>query len=290
MGNYFEVGCSARILCCEPETAYPKPPTGAALPPVEPPTDTNICYTMVPPSILPPDDSTCWQWWTPPANGVMTENTPPAVKGCDYKPCEAAVCGCDNYCCETAWDISCRGYEAAQGDSTENNYFEPGCSAKLLCCEPESAYPDPPVGGALPGPNVDISQVTSTSTASSTSTSSATSTSTATLAPTSSPIGTSSPTIESKSSKKGSSKGTKGPKSSKKGSDCKGKGGKAGKKGSSSTGTKMPKSSSKSKGTKMPKSSKSNSSQSKGSKKARNVLTLRVHLHHQWDLLQCLQL
>merc|ERR1712176_1309743 len=31
------------------------------------------------------------------------------------------------------------------GDVYENNYFVHGCSAKLLCCEPESAFPDPPL-------------------------------------------------------------------------------------------------------------------------------------------------
>ena len=157
--NYFEVGCSARLLCCEPETAYPKPPVGAALPGID--SDSNeisasscqpgspgCCDTMVPPSYLPPDDSTCWQWWDPPADGVLQPGSAEPPKGCNYKPCESAVCGCDSYCCETAWDLSCRGYEGAQGDSTENNYFVDNCSAKILCCEPESAYPDPPVGGA----------------------------------------------------------------------------------------------------------------------------------------------
>ena len=28
---------------------------------------------MTPPSHMQPDDSTLWQWWVPPADGVMTE-------------------------------------------------------------------------------------------------------------------------------------------------------------------------------------------------------------------------
>ena len=161
--NYFVPGCSAKLLCCEPESAYPDPPIGGAMPPnavaVEIVTSTETsfqctpgtagcCETMIPPSYLPPDDSTCWQWWDPPANGVTVPGSSPTPKGCNYKPCQDAVCACDSYCCETAWDLSCRGYEGAQGDSTENNYFVDNCSAKILCCEPESAYPDPPVGGA----------------------------------------------------------------------------------------------------------------------------------------------
>ena len=164
--NYFVPGCSAKLLCCEQESAFPDPPIGAAmagatnLVAVVPafaleetkfacePGSPNCCETMIPPSYIPPDNSDCWQWWEPPADGVMTPDTPPPKKGCRYTPCQNAVCACDPYCCETAWDLSCRGYEGAQGDSTENNYFVDNCSAKILCCEPESAYPDPPVGGA----------------------------------------------------------------------------------------------------------------------------------------------
>merc|ERR1711923_522902 len=102
---------------------------------------------MIPPSFLPPDDSTCWQWWDPPANGVVSPGVSPP-KGCNYKPCQDAVCACDMYCCDTAWDLSCRGYHLNPSDIVDNNYFVDGCSAKMLCCEPESAYPDPPVGGA----------------------------------------------------------------------------------------------------------------------------------------------
>merc|ERR1719491_1352751 len=108
------------------------------------------CSTMIPPSFLAPDDSTCWQWWDPPANGVVLPGTV-TPKGCDYQPCQDAVCDCDDYCCNTAWDLSCRGYEYAQGDASKNNYFVDGCSAKILCCEQESAYPDPPIGGAIAG-------------------------------------------------------------------------------------------------------------------------------------------
>ena len=67
-----------------------------------------------------------------------------------------------------ACDLSCRGHIDPQGDSTENNYFVDNCSAKISYCEPESAYPDPPVGGALPEPNVDMLQTTETSTRTST--------------------------------------------------------------------------------------------------------------------------
>merc|ERR1712151_619066 len=275
--NYFVPGCSAKLLCCEQESAFPDPPIGAAMAAIADgfvqvnpafaeagtsdicvPGSEGCCDTMIPPSFLPPDDSTCWQWWDPPADGVMTPGTAPPPKGCNYKPCEAAVCACDPYCCETAWDLSCRGYHLNAEDTVDNNYFVDGCSAKMLCCEPESAYPDPPVGGALPEPNVDISQVTSTSTATSTETSTATSsgTSTATLSPTvSPPIATTSPTMAIKSSKKGS-KGKKGSKKGCKGKGKAGKAGKAGKKGSSA-------------GTKMPKSSTSKGSKSKGSKSSK---------------------
>merc|ERR1719232_274080 len=118
---------------------------------------TGVCPTMIPPSPLAPDDSTCWQWWDPPANGILpTGETPP--KGCDYKPCQDAVCECDNYCCDTAWDLSCRGYHLHSSDTVDNNYFVDGCSAKMLCCEPESAFPDPPIGGGISMQEVTISQ------------------------------------------------------------------------------------------------------------------------------------
>merc|ERR1712151_1413005 len=108
----------------------------------------DCCETMVPPSFLPPDDSTCWLWWDPPADGQPVPGMHDPPKGCNYQPCQDAVCECDPYCCNTAWDLSCRGYEMHSGDEVENNYFVDGCSAKILCCEPESAFPDPPPGGA----------------------------------------------------------------------------------------------------------------------------------------------
>merc|ERR1719356_930173 len=74
----------------------------------------GICSTMIPPSPLPPDDSTCWQWWVPPPDGVIPSGSPTPPTGCNYAPCEAAVCDCDSYCCETAWDLSCRGYYMQQ--------------------------------------------------------------------------------------------------------------------------------------------------------------------------------
>jgi len=106
----------------------------------------GICSTMIPPSFLAPDDSTCWQWWTPPSNRVVPSGVVPP-RGCDYKPCQDAVCACDDYCCNSAWDLSCRGYSSAQGHGT--NYFVNGCSAKMLCCEQESAYPEPPASGKM---------------------------------------------------------------------------------------------------------------------------------------------
>merc|ERR1740121_1050516 len=110
----------------------------------------GICPTMIPPSPLPPDNSDCWQWYIPPAGGKLPPDSPAPPQGCSYTPCQDAVCDCDPYCCNSAWDLSCRGYYMKSGDSIENNYFIPGCSAKLLCCEPQSAFPDPPVGDAQP--------------------------------------------------------------------------------------------------------------------------------------------
>jgi len=182
--NYFVDGCSAKMLCCEQESAYPDPPVGGAGGSITmnevsiSKTEINIsgggssggydysyqcspgspgcCSTMIPPSFLPPDDSTCWQWWDVPANGVVPPGANPP-KGCNYKPCQDAVCQCDPYCCDTAWDLSCRGYHLNPADVVDNNYFVDGCSAKMLCCEPESAYPDPPIGGALPDQSGSIS-------------------------------------------------------------------------------------------------------------------------------------
>jgi len=162
--NFFVDNCSARILCCEPETAYPKPqpvlPPAEAVPEVLPDTSNqcepgspNCCATLSPPSFIAPDDSTCWQWWDPPADGIMKPDTPTPQKGCDYQPCQDSVCACDSYCCETAWDLSCRGYTMSAGDAVENNYFVDQCSARVLCCETESSFPKPPQA-VNPGPEV----------------------------------------------------------------------------------------------------------------------------------------
>ena len=149
--NYFVDQCSARNLCCEPETASPKPEAvnsgsevANSTPEVISVVDTSFectpgspdcCETMIPPSYFPPNDSTCWQWFTPPANGIPTDNIADPQKGCNYQPCQDAVCACDPYCCNAAWDLSCRGYEIQPGDGVENNYFVNGCSAKVLCCD-----------------------------------------------------------------------------------------------------------------------------------------------------------
>lgn len=170
--NYFAEGCSARSLCCEQETAFPKPPmlsssnpTSANIPSSSPnadnqpffasvpiaiptiPVPPNIiiqtpqptimvdtCATMIPPSKVAPNDSDCWQWYDP------NNNSKPGTPGCDYKPCQDAVCACDSYCCDIAWDLSCRGY-----NDGSDNYYVVGCSASLLCCEQDDAYPKPPV-------------------------------------------------------------------------------------------------------------------------------------------------
>ena len=81
----------------------------------------GLCATMgnVPP---PPEESTCWQYWVPPANGIITADTPDPQKGCDNEACEKAVCDCDSYCCDVAWDESCRGYQQ-ESNGPEDNYF-----------------------------------------------------------------------------------------------------------------------------------------------------------------------
>jgi len=143
--NYFSNGCSARLLCCEQETSFPKPPMVISNPPPTTcsPGEEDCCATMKPPSILARDDSTCWQWWDAFADGKISPDAPPPTKGCDYEPCQEAVCECDDYCCRVAWDLSCRGYELEPGD-TGTNYFVEGCSARVLCCEQDSAFPKPP--------------------------------------------------------------------------------------------------------------------------------------------------
>ena len=95
----------------------------------------GVCNTMIPPSPLAPGDSSCWDWYVPPADSVLTPDMSDPPKGCDYAPCQDAVCACDPYCCNSAWDLSCRGYFIESGDELENNYFKDACSAKLLCCE-----------------------------------------------------------------------------------------------------------------------------------------------------------
>jgi len=279
--NYFVNGCSAKLLCCEPESAFPDPPVGGALPmpPIEPddnsctPGSEGCCDTMIPPSYFPPDDSTCWQWWDPPADGVMKPGMPEPPKGCNYTPCQDAVCACDSYCCETAWDLSCRGYHLHEGDMEDNNYFVDGCSAKILCCEPESAFPDPPVGGAVGIEQVATATATSTGTETGTASGSATLTLTGTSSGTGSvsvseapsisfaPTGvnaTHSPTSSGKGKGKGGSKkGSKGAKGSKK---SKGKG-----KGGSKKGPK---------GTKGPKSAKKGSKSSKSKKSSTSLPTI----------------
>lgn len=152
--NWFVQGCSASILCCEPESAFPDFLPEAASPP--PPETADVCTgldyvqgNMCPcmeGNPVPPDDSTCWQWWTPPPDGVLSANDALPTKGCDYAPCEKAVCDCDDYCCQTAWDESCRGYKFSGLGQVEDNYFVQGCSASILCCEPESASPDYIIG------------------------------------------------------------------------------------------------------------------------------------------------
>jgi len=146
--NFFSSGCSAKILCCEQETAYPKSkpiPRSEILNTTCTPGAENCCATMSPPSIQAPDNSSCWQWWDAFVDGELLPNPPSAQKGCDYEPCQEAVCACDDYCCRVAWDLSCRGYELEPGDVGVTNYFAEGCSARLLCCEQDSAFPKPPM-------------------------------------------------------------------------------------------------------------------------------------------------
>jgi len=120
----------------------------------------NICSTMIPPSPVPPDGSTCWRWYNTPSDGITKVGTPPPQKGCNYKPCQDAVCFCDPYCCSTAWDLSCRGYDNTDG--VEDNFFVNGCSAMVLCCEPDSAYPKYKVETTTYGGATASSTVTST--------------------------------------------------------------------------------------------------------------------------------
>lgn len=100
---------------------------------------------MIPPSLPPPSNSTCWSYWDPPLieENQTTIAIPKDKKGCDYKPCEAAVCACDSYCCDIAWDSSCRGFninKKTNGKSKKDNPFTSGCSASILCCEPQTSH------------------------------------------------------------------------------------------------------------------------------------------------------
>jgi len=131
--NFFASGCSAKILCCEPpQSVLPSPDDNTSFQ-CNPDSDEDCCASMVPPSFYPPRNSTCWDWWDTPMDGILPPDVEP-TKGCDYQPCQDSVCACDSYCCDTAWDRSCRGYFQEIGKG-QNNYFEEGCSAKILCCE-----------------------------------------------------------------------------------------------------------------------------------------------------------
>jgi len=132
--NYFANDCSAMSLCCEPVNAYPDP--------INPYHKCEVgsfgcCNTMIPPSFVPPRDSTCWDYYSVPESGIIPLGYKPQ-KGCDYSPCQNAVCACDDYCCEVIWDISCRGNEGPK----EDNALVNSCSAEALCCE--HGIPDTP--------------------------------------------------------------------------------------------------------------------------------------------------
>ena len=90
--NYFVSGCSARILCCEPDVPPVPAPVAQAVLPILSEIKDVICENIKTPP--PPITSTCWEWWTPPANGIVTSDMPEPQKGCDHKPCQDAVCQC----------------------------------------------------------------------------------------------------------------------------------------------------------------------------------------------------
>ena len=110
--NYFVTGCSARILCCEeiiaPGLSPVAAPIAQAVLPILGEVKEFICENIG--TEPPPVTSTCWQWWTPPSDGIVTSDMPEPQKGCDYEKCQNVVCACDSYCCDMAWDESCRGY------------------------------------------------------------------------------------------------------------------------------------------------------------------------------------
>jgi len=122
--NYFVGECSAKNLCCEDKKNEVSPDDSFECSPGT----SGCCNTLIPPSFIPPNDSSCWKWWDPPADGILPPGADPPPKGCDYTPCQRAVCECDDYCCNAAWDISCRGREDQEATSA-------ACSAKVLCCE-----------------------------------------------------------------------------------------------------------------------------------------------------------
>lgn len=136
--NYFNVGCAASKLCCEPEGAYPKPPLPTNPTPIRIIDMTNFTNaTCDVEEWSPPNDSNCWKW-----NDM--EKGSALQKGCDYQSCQDVVCFCDPYCCQVSWDLSCRGFEMTDSGFYDNP-FTPGCSASILCCESEESAPKPPV-------------------------------------------------------------------------------------------------------------------------------------------------
>ena len=171
--NYFMPWCSAKLLCYEQESAFFDSPIRVAIVGAtnlvevllafaqaviefacEPGT-TGYCDTIKLLLHLPPDDSTCWQWWDAPRDRVL-----PAgiifLTEYDYKPCQATAYACDSYYCDSAWDLSCYEHHLQEGDSVNNNYFVDQCSAKILCCEPDSAFPKPLAGRATVNVNEEI--------------------------------------------------------------------------------------------------------------------------------------
>jgi len=144
--NFHVNGCSASLLCCEPITAYPKPPLPHNPIPIRP-SKPNYYQKCEKQNWTPPDDSTCWKWNVVQNNTSMsiTKNNLILQKGCDYKLCQDVVCDCDSYCCDVSWDLSCRGVQMSLNAGNADNYFSPGCSASILCCESDAAYPKAPL-------------------------------------------------------------------------------------------------------------------------------------------------
>jgi len=86
--------------------------------------EQEICESTGEPT--PPKTSTCWRY---------NAGTDQSQTGCDNQSCEEAVCACDMYCCTTSWDLNCRGHLGPDNTKLWDNYFTPGCSASILCCE-----------------------------------------------------------------------------------------------------------------------------------------------------------